>query len=86
MKRNTILWVAIVGILLLGGCSTQKQIENQISSYLSDYNSGSISYDEAYSQISSCYEDANNEEKTSFIDGQLEELDKLKESKELRFC
>lgn len=69
-------------IILCGCTKSQEQFSKEITNVVKQYNNGDISYDEASSELSSMYNNADSEMKTK-IDDEQALLDKLKESKML---
>lgn len=77
------VFVMIVALsLLLSGCTTEAKIRESVSDVLTQYNSGSISYEKAIDQLDTIYEDAGSSEKQQIVTDVKNELSALKESKD----
>ena len=64
-------------IILCGCTKSQEQYSKKITNVVEQYNNGDISYDEASSELSAMYNNADSEMKTK-IDEEQVLLDKLK--------
>ncbi len=82
LKNYITILMLLLGLFIMSGCQSQKRLKQNLGEAIASYNTGSISYDEAYAEIMDAYTDANNEEKQSYVDEQLELLERLKTSKE----
>ena len=81
MKKIKIFLLVMSTIILCGCTKSQEQYSKKITNVVEQYNNGDISYDEASSELSAMYNNADSEMKTK-IDEEQVLLDKLKESKD----
>ena len=81
MKKIKIFLLVMCAIILCGCTKSQEQFSKEITNVVKQYNNGDISYDEASSELSSMYNNADSEMKTK-IDEEQALLDNLKNSKD----
>lgn len=80
-KKKVFVMIAALS-LLLSGCTTEAKVRESASDVLTQYNSGSISYEKAIDQLDTIYEDAGSSEKQQIVTDVKNELSALKESKD----
>lgn len=81
MKSKKIILVGLL-CLILSGCTTQSDIQEEVAGIVESYNAGNITYDNAVSEINSFLsENSVSDETYNYISEQLAFLDELNESK-----
>ena len=70
MKKIKIFLLVMCAIILCGCTKSQEQFSKEITNVVKQYNNGDISYDEASSELSSMYNNADSEMKTKIDDEQ----------------